>query len=335
MTLGKGRAGGKDKQQGGTHNGSGGPPQPGGERPPPGRCYTNSGLVLEMPRLASHQPSRLARRAIALSPLLVAALALLSPRPLAGQQVVTSAGWREATVGSELERYLRFLQLAGKSPLYPWSVRGLSLREVEGLAPGDSLHPWATRLGGAPPAPTRRLRLAILRPEVRLIYNSAFPWAENDGVVWAGRGLTSAVQAGVQAQYGPLSLTLRPTVFRAENDAFPLLANGLVGERFANGVAAGTIDLPQRFGDGPYSRIDPGQSSLRLDLFGVALGISTGNEIWGPVLGQPLILGAAGPGFAHAFIGTSAPVNVGVGRLHGRLLVGRLEQSAYSAVPAD
>jgi len=153
--------------------------------------------------------------------------------------------------------------------------------------------------------------------------------------VWAGRGLTSAFQAGLQARYGPLSLTLRPIVFRAENRAFPLLANGLAGERsFANGVAPYTIDLPQRFGDGPYARIDPGESSLRLDLFGVALGASTGSEIWGPVLGQPLILGAGGPGFSHAYIGTSSPVNLGVGRVHGRVLVGRLEQSAYSPASA-
>jgi hypothetical protein len=295
-----------------------------------------SELVLEMPRLASHQTSRLARRTIALSLPLMAAVALFSPRPLAGQRVVTTAGWQEATVGSELERYLRILQLAGKSPVYPWSVRGFSPREIDSLAPTDSLHPWAARLSGAVPDSTHRLRVAILRPEVRLIYNSAFPWAQNDGVVWAGRGLTSAVQAGVQVRYGPLSLTLRPIVFRAENGAFPLLANGLAGERgFANGVAASTIDLPQRFGDGPYARIDPGESSLRLDLFGVALGVSTGSEIWGPVLGQPLILGAGGPGFSHAYIGTSSPVNVWVGRVHGRVLVGRLEQSAYSPAPAD
>jgi hypothetical protein len=262
--------------------------------------------------------------------------AALSPRALIGQRVVTSAGWQEATVGSELERYLRILQLAGKSPLYPWSIRGFSPRETDGLAPRDSLHPWAARLSGATPVSAHRLRVAILRPEVRFIYNSAFPWAANDGVVWAGRGLTSAVQAGVQARYGPLTLTLRPIVFRAENGAFPLLANGLAGDRrFADGVFPTMIDLPQRFGSGPYQRLDPGESGLRLDAFGVALGVSTGSEIWGPAIDQPLVLGDAGPGFVHGFVGTSTPVNIGIGRLHGRLLVGRLEQTAYSPVPAD
>lgn len=265
----------------------------------------------------------------------MAAAALFSPRPLAGQRVVTSAGWQEATVGSELERYLRILQLAGKSPVYPWSVRGFSPREIDGLAPRDSLHPWAARLGGGAPDSTQGLRVAILRPEVHLTFNSAFPWAENDGVVWAGRGLTSAIQAGVQARYGPLTLTLRPIAFRAENDAFPLMPNGLTGDRrFANGVAPGKIDLPQRFGSGPYERIDFGQSSLALDLYGVALGVSTGSEIWGPAFDQSLVLGAGAPGFTHAFIGTVAPVNVGVGHLHGRLIVGRLEQSAYSPAPS-
>ena len=286
--------------------------------------------------MACHQPPRAGRRTAVLALLLVAPVAALSPRALVGQTVVTSRGWQEATTGSELETYLRILQLAGKSPLYPWSVRGFSPQEIDRLTPRDTLHPWAARLQAPAADSARGLRVAVLRPDVRLIYNSAYPWAQTDGVVWAGRGLTASLQLGVQARYGPLSLTLDPIVFDAENAAFPLLPNGLSGPRsFGSGITPNTIDLPQRFGSKAYTRIDPGQSTLRLDLSGVALGVSTANQIWGPSFSQPLIIGNAGPGFPHVFAGTSAPVDLWIGHLHGLLEVGRLAQSAYSPMPPD
>ncbi len=259
-----------------------------------------------------------------------------APSSLAGQVLRTSRGWQEATVGSELETYLRVLQLAGESPLYPWSVRAFSPREIDRLAPQDTLHPWAARLAASGAESPRALRLAILRPQLRLIYNTGFPWARTDGVVWAGRGLTSAIEAGVQARLGPLSLTLDPILFDARNASFSLLANGLQGQgRYATGLDTGNIDLPQRFGDRPYARLDPGQSTMSLDLVGVSVGVSTANQFWGPGLSQALILGNAGPGFLHIFAGSSKPVNLWIGHLHGRVEIGRLDQSAYSPMPAD
>ncbi len=94
-----------------------------------------------------------------------------------------------------------------------------------------------------------------------------------------------------------------------------------------------SIDLPQHFGDGPYTRVDPGQSSLRLDARGVAAGLSTANQHWGPAAEHPLLLGSNAPGFLHAFLGTSEPVDVWIGSLHGRVVYGRLRQSGYSRTP--
>ncbi len=257
-------------------------------------------------------------------------------RSLAGQSLRTSRGWQEATVGSPLETYLRVLQLAGESPLYPWSVRGFSPAELAALAPRDTLHPWASEVETVTREASRKLSVALLRPEVKLIYNSAFPWAHADGVVWAGRGVTGVVQIGAQAVLGPVSLTLDPVFFRAQNDPFSLAANGLAGpQRFASGIAADNIDLPQRFGNTPYQRIDPGQSSLRLDILGAAFGVSTANQFWGPGLTQGLILSDAGPGFLHIFAGTAKPANLWIGHLHARVEIGRLEQSPYSLMPAD
>src|SRR5688572_27483323 len=76
------------------------------------------------------------------TPFVAFALAVLAAGPLAAQQArVAPADLRaEATAGSEAERYLRVLQVAGRAPLYPWSLRAFSPREVDALA-ADSAGP--------------------------------------------------------------------------------------------------------------------------------------------------------------------------------------------------
>jgi hypothetical protein len=246
-----------------------------------------------------------------------------------------SGVWDETFAGSELEDYLRVLQVAGRVPLYPWSVRAFSPAEVGRLVRNAGPHPWDARFG-APAAESDSLRYHLLRPALTSYYNSSFPFGGNDGPVWQGRGLTVAASAGIAAHYGPVSLVLAPQVFWAQNTSFTLRANGLSeGHRFEDGASPGEIDLPQRFGDGSYARLDPGQSTLRLDTHGVAIGASTANEYWGPATRMPIILGNNAAGFPHLFVGTAKPVTVGIGRLHGRVLWGRLGQSEYSPMPAD
>ncbi|MBW3629356.1 MAG: efflux RND transporter permease subunit, partial [Gemmatimonadetes bacterium] len=237
------------------------------------------------------------------------------------------------TAGSEAERYLRTLQVAGLSPLYPWSLRSFSPAEIDRLVPGDTAHPWGARFG-VPADSTSTPALRFIRPSVRAIYNSSFPsGGANDGAVWAGRGVTGVLTAGTALRAGPLSLRLEPLVFWAENRAFELMPNRQTGDlRFADPDHPVFIDLPQRFGDGAYARVDPGQSTLRLDAFGVAAGVSSANQVWGPAADLPMILGANAAGFPHAFLGSSGPLPVGIGRLHGRLVWGDLAQSDYSRV---
>jgi hypothetical protein len=247
---------------------------------------------------------------------------------VAAQAPTPLAVWGEVFPGSELESYLRVLQTLGRVPLYPWGLRSLSHGEIARLTPPDTGHPWARRydFSGA----GLRVRLGLVRPAATLRVNSTFPYGGNDGPVWAGRGLTSALEAGVTAGYGPLSLTVAPLAFRAENDGFGLMATGDTGRLgFADGFFPG-IDAPQRFGARPYTLLDPGASTLRVDAGGVAAGVSTANEYWGPTREFPILLGNNAAGFTHVFLGTAAPVDLRVLRLHTRLLWGRPSQSDYS-----
>jgi hypothetical protein len=272
-------------------------------------------------------PSRRAVRWLAAaSPL----LAVAQPPSGAAQDKAPVRVHAEVFAGSEIETYLRWMQTTGTSPLHPWSIRSFSRNEVDRLMPRDSVHPWSGQYHLAPDTADGP-RFEWIRPRASAVYNSAFPHGDNDGAVWTGRGATVALEAGFSSRWGPVSLTIAPLFFAAQNAEFELVPNGLDDSlAYADWRYPTRIDFPQRFGDGSYVRLDPGQSTLRADLRGVAAGISTANQAWGPVTEYPILLGNNAPGFVHGFLGTSRPLNVGIGRVHGRMVWGRLEQSAYT-----
>ncbi|HVH14005.1 MAG TPA: capsule assembly Wzi family protein [Longimicrobium sp.] len=235
----------------------------------------------------------------------------------------------EVTAGSEAERYLRVLQVAGKAPLYPWGVRGFSAAEVDRLMPADTVeHPWAARAGIAAGDSNR---VQSLRSRADLVYNSAFPQGTNDGAVWAGRGVTASASSGFRWRSEGLSIRFEPMVTWAQNASFRLVPNGQADSlRFRNPRSPGNLDYPQRFGDGAFAGLYPGESTIRADVEGVAVGFSTASQQWGPGADQPLLLGTNAAGFPHVYVGTTSPWNVGIGRVHGRVMWASLAESRWS-----
>jgi hypothetical protein len=238
----------------------------------------------------------------------------------------SSVDWL-VSAGSEGELYLRVLQVAGLAPATQWSVRPFSANALREIAPADTGHPWASRFSLRP---ARRASIQFVQPEVVGILNSTFPYGYNDGPIWAGRGVTLAASAGVRGQYGPLSFVLAPQVFRAQNASFPLEPNGRTGVHAFADAHSIAIDLPQRFGNEAYQRLEPGQSTIQLSAVHLTLGASTANEYWGPASEEPFLLGNNAAGFVHAFLGTDGPLPLGPVRLSARMIGGRLDQSAYS-----
>lgn len=258
--------------------------------------------------------------------LLLAGVLLAAAPPADGQvraPVVTEIG-----PGTELENYLRLLQLTGDAQWYPWTLRAFSGDELRGLLPRES----ATVSWRLSPARINS-RFSIAPVILNTVLNSAFPYGMNDGAAWAGRGATLQLKAGVRAQLGPLSVTFAPEAFIATNGAFPLGENGETGTlAYNDAMFPNNVDRPQRFGDDPYGRGDFGASEIRLDSRAITLGFGTAPMAWGPAVEYPFLLGTNAPGFPHAFIGTGSPLNLGIGRFHGRAIWGRLSQSAYSPV---
>lgn len=260
-------------------------------------------------------------------------IALFSVVPwsaLAAQGDARPAARTEVYAGSELETYLRDLQVAGVIGSYPWSARRFTAAEVDHLLPADSVHPWAARYDWSP-APARGLSVAAARPEVAGRFNSGFPYGYNDGAVWAGRGATFSVQGGVSVRYGPVAASVVPLAFWASNAGFQLQPNGQTGAgQYADGLWPLGIDHPQRFGDHAYSAVDGGQSALEVSKWGLAAGVSTANDFWGPASDFPVILGNNAAGIPRVFAGTAVPLDLWIVRVHVRSFFGRLTQSAYS-----
>lgn len=268
----------------------------------------------------------------------VVALSVALPARGAAQARIDRQTSVRVAVNDDVERYLRVLQVAGLAAYEPWTVRGFSPVQVRHLVGGDTrhpmaAHPWRARLAPSPVVePGPGLATDVLAPEARVYYNTRFPFGYNDGAVWAGRGLTSAVQFGGALRAGLLTAAIEPVVFRAENTGFPLVPNGQTGRLAFADVRGTAIDLPQRFGDGAYQRVDLGQSVVRVDAFGLALGVSTANQHWGPALENPILLGNNAAGYEHLFAGTSRPVDVKIGTVHGRFVWGRLDQSDFAVL---
>jgi hypothetical protein len=241
--------------------------------------------------------------------------------PLGGQAIAA------APANGESERYLRALQLLGKVPVRPWSIRGLGPTELDTLlreAGVPSRREDTVVVGGT------NVRWRWLPANAIASVNTGFPFGFNDGPVWAGRGLTVQGSAGIGFRIGDLSLSIAPIAFIAQNAAFRFTPADTGRFRFVNLAAPAIIDFPERFGDGSYGRIDPGESELRLDVHGLAAGLSTAAQSFGPAAEHPIILGNNAGGFPHAFIGTSRPAQIGFFILHGRIEWGELVGSAYA-----
>src|SRR6476660_4901867 len=157
-----------------------------------------------------------------IAPRIALALAALSPLLLGAQPAAVREAPHHLMVGSSDEDYLRYLQIAGLADLYPWSLREFSQPELARMAAARCSHPWSGK-GDYKDSPSRR-SFSILPVNAVLRFNSAFPYGSNDGAVWAGRGLTSAIDFGFAFRFGPVSGTFNPIAFSAQNRSFPLQA---------------------------------------------------------------------------------------------------------------
>ena len=280
-----------------------------------------------LPRVQGGRVGTLARR-FAVSSLAVSALTAtaaaqtttLSPRDSA--RAATASRLVEApTIGSDLEERARLGQLRGVGSTSGFLVRSLS-SGLGAFAPSDSLQ-WT-----------------LLAPELLVIDNSAQPFTQNDGAMWAGRGTNWRLSIGAAASLGPLRLVLAPEIVRSENREFQEVETDIWHRPFIDWGKLSRwaspwhqhpfpADEPVRFGEEKLSEVGLGQSSLWAEWRSLAGGVSSENLWWGPGIHDALIMTNSAAGVPHAFLRTAAPVRTAVGDFEGRWIVGSLKESEF------
>ncbi|HEX7938692.1 MAG TPA: capsule assembly Wzi family protein, partial [Gemmatimonadaceae bacterium] len=227
----------------------------------------------------------------------------------------------DATAGSRAEGFLMDRMLGGTG--LSVSIRSLSPRALDSIR--------ALVAGGRTP---HESVVEGSRWWMSTWYNTGRASSDFTGPVWAGRGATIAASAGVQGRRGVWSYELRPVVFWSENRPYTQFDNQGTPVDFQSAWTHGQLDLPYRFGSQPYSRVDAGESFLRVDGRWGAAGISNAAQVWGPARLQPLLISSNAGGFPHAFLETGVPRSIGIGRVEARWIAGKLSSSSFAPVHA-
>lgn len=159
-------------------------------------------------------------------------------------------------------------------------------------------------------------------------YNSIHPAGFNDGVMVPARGYQTVLSAGIFVKYRFLSVQLEPEFLDVQNLPF----QGFY-QIYHKSSPPSDIDLPERFGNSAFEKMDWGQSSIRLTLGPVSAGFSNENLWWGPGIKNALLMTDNAPGFPHVTINTVRPLKTWIGDFEGQLIGGKLVSSGYTSGP--
>lgn len=230
-----------------------------------------------------------------------------------------------------LEDWYRREQLMGRvDSTISFMIRPLTrdaLRRSDIFSPdGGGREPITTKDGHG--------EIRVMPLQWRNDVTSTFPYSRNDGAMIPNVGYQTMLSAGVHLRYRFLSVQLNPEVVLAQNAPYDGY-NGLVERswRLWYSRIGNTIDQPERFGDGWYTRILPGQSSIRLTFNPVSVGVSTENLWWGPGIHNSLLMTNTAPGFPHLTLNTTRPIRTYIGSFEGQVIGARLEGSGYPPTP--
>jgi hypothetical protein len=181
-----------------------------------------------------------------------------------------------------------------------------------------------------------KLKINLLPISIQAQFNSDHPYGWNDGVMIPAKGLQTVTSVGIFMQYGPLTIQLQPELLYAANPQFETFNKNQYNVIFARYYDVyNNIDLPVRFGTGNYTRLYPGQSSIRLNYKAMSFGISTENLWWGPGIRNSLLMSNTASGFPHLTLNTIRPVKTILGSFEGQLIGGWLANTTFAPIEPD
>ena len=221
--------------------------------------------------------------------------------------VFNNAYTQSIPVGTIGDEYLRILQLEGKiDPRLSFTTRPNFLNPKFGR---DSFYKYLDSSLHV----NKRIKFNYFefRPvmaQIRTQYNSLQPFGWNDEGMIKAKGIQTLARIGVYTRVGPLHIQFIPEHVNAENPKY---------------------DISSEFGTIPTERYEKnfiGQSSVRLNISAVSLGLSNENIYWGPGQYNALMMSNNAPGFLHYTFNTTRPIKTFLGSFEFQLITGRLEQ---------
>ncbi|NVK42272.1 MAG: hypothetical protein HWE39_13605 [Oceanospirillaceae bacterium] len=228
-----------------------------------------------------------------------------------------------------IENYLRRQQLLGKfDSSFSFNYRPITLSK-NGVQLDSTVFNSSSYFK---PLSQGKLKTSVLPLEFRLAYDHHHPDSRNDGAMIRSRGIQTYISAGVYAELGPLTIQLKPELVWAQNreyEGFPLWPRHWESTWQVRYLWFNTVDLPERYGQSSYTKLTPGQSSIRLNKWGLSLGLSTENIWWGPAIRNSIMMSNNAQGFPHLTFNTQRPIKTGIGNFEWQFLTGRLEKSGY------
>ena len=185
-------------------------------------------------------------------------------------------------------------------------------------------------------ADIKKSKFVTLPAMLKSRYSSKLPFGINDGQMIPNKGTQFNASVGFYFEHGPLTIQFQPEVLHAENQdftGFPLEHWGSTWLQYFEWI--NTSDIPERFDQGPVTKLSLGQSSIRYNYKDYSIGISNENLWWGPGRKASLLMSNNAPGFLHLTLNTRKPVKTILGNFEGQIIAGQLRSSGVDPVNSD
>ena len=259
--------------------------------------------------------------------------------------LLTSTIAKAQTIGMDqfpIEDALRRLQLMGKiesdisfmlRPLQPSKIGGWdsALKLLDTVYFKKGLHPISKKYFG------NHFYATVLPLQIVSQYVTEQPFQELDGPMIASSGMQTYVSGGVYIKLGPLTIQYQPQLVWADNKNYRgtvQTPNYHYPDSYSYDHYKNNLVFNGVF-DNPFLKNNLlGNSSIRLNVGPVSVGVSSENLTWGPSIMNPLLMSSHAPGFMHISFNSRRPWRTKIGSFEWQWVAAYLEEinPAYRGV---
>ncbi len=173
-----------------------------------------------------------------------------------------------------------------------------------------------------------KLKLLPIRSVTEL--NSHYPFGWNNGALRRVRGFQQLLSVGAYLKLGVLEAQIQPEVAITRSRSYEWHSNE-ENAKFWRAFSR----LSDRSGlalfneDSSHYRIFPGQTDISISYWNQKVGASSKNLWWGPGREHSLTMTNNAPGFLHAYLKSTKPVDLGWMDIQYEIIAGKLDNIPY------